>query len=103
MWLLRVLGIWSLLAAMVALTIDGTKTIAGEGVLVITRLGEQWQQLNRASWQATKDALSGIHPFLWDVLSASLLQMPTWLVFGALGLFLYWLGRRRPRLNIYSN
>lgn len=103
MWLLRVLGVWSLLAAMIALTIDGTRTIAGNGSLVVTSLGEHWQQLHKSSWTATRDALAGIHPALWDVLEASLLAAPSWLFFCLLGLFLYWLGRRRTRINVFSN
>ncbi|MGD9866567.1 MAG: hypothetical protein AB7U38_01055 [Hyphomicrobiales bacterium] len=103
MLVLRILGVWSLLVAMISLTIDGTRTIAGSGALIVTSLDEQWRQLHSASWTAARDALTDIHPALWDVVSSGVLAVPTWLFFGLLGILLYWLGRRRTRINVYSN
>ncbi len=44
-----------------------------------------------------------VYPFLWDPLILSLLQLPTWIVFGVLGLLLYRIGRRRRRIDVYDN
>lgn len=104
MWFLRILGVWSLLVAMVALTIDGTRSLADEGPFAITALAEHWQQLSDTSLQAFRGAVeSAVAPWLWDPVIWSLLQMPTWVFFTALGLLLYWLGQRRRRPDVYSN
>lgn len=104
MWLLRVLGIWSLLAAMVALTIDGTKSLASQGQWVVTALGEHWYRISSASLNTAQAAIERyVHPAIWDPLILSVLQVPTWIFFTGLGLLLYWLGRRRSQRNVYSN
>ena len=105
MLFLRVLGVWSLLTAMVALTIDGTKSLAsGEGQWIVTPLGEHWFKINAASLNAAQAAIERyVNPFLWDPVIISVLQVPTWILFSVLGLTLYWLGRRRRRLDVYEN
>lgn len=105
MLFLRVLGVWSLLTAMVALTIDGTKSLAsGEGQWIATPLGEHWFKINAASLNASQAAIERhVHPWLWDPGIISLLQVPSFIFFGVLGLILFWLGRKRRRLNVYEN
>jgi len=105
MFLLRVLGVWSLLVAMIALTIDGTKSLAsGEGQWIATPLGEHWFKLNASSLNGAQAAIERhVHPFLWDPVVISLLQVPSWILFGVLGIALYWFGRRRHHLNVYEN
>ncbi|GAB4240549.1 MAG: hypothetical protein Kow0032_28240 [Methyloligellaceae bacterium] len=104
MWLLRVLGVWCLLVAMVALTIDATRSLAGLGKLEMTSLGEHWFSLSSATLNMAQAAIQrNIHPYLWDPVIQSILQVPTWIFFTGLGLFLYWLGRRRRRRNVYMN
>ena len=44
-FVLRTLGIWLLLLAMVAAVVDATKSLAGGGAWAVTPLGEQWRQL----------------------------------------------------------
>jgi len=103
--ILRVLGVWSLLVAMVALTIDATKSLAsGEQQWVTTPLGEHWFTLHASSLNTAQAAIERyVYPFLWDPLILSLLQLPTWIVFGVLGLLLYRIGRRRRRIDVYDN
>ena len=105
MLFLRILGVWSLLVAMVALTIDGTKSLAsGEGQWIATPLGEHWFNLHAASLNASQVAIERyVNPFLWDPIVISLLQVPSWIFFGILGLALYWLGRKRRRLDVFEN
>ncbi len=105
MMILRVLGVWLLLVAMVALTIDGTQSLAsGEGQWILTPLGEHWFKLHAPSLNLAQAAIErNVHPALWDPVIMSLLQVPSWMFFGVLGLFFYWLGRRRRRLNLYQN
>lgn len=104
MWLMRILGIWSLLVAMVALTIDATKSLAGQEKWIVTPLGEYWFKLSSASLNASQAAIQRhVHPYLWDPIILNILQTPAWVFFTILGLLFYWIGRRRTHKNVYSN
>lgn len=105
MLFLRILGVWLLLVAMVALMIDGTKSLAsGEGQWIVTPLGEHWFNLHASSLNMAQAAIERyVHPLLWDPGIISLLQVPTWILFSVLGLIFYWLGRRRRQLDVYEN
>ncbi|MDH3579528.1 MAG: hypothetical protein OEM91_02740 [Hyphomicrobiales bacterium] len=104
MWFLRVLGIWSLLAAMVALTVDGTRSLAGQGQFIVTKLGEHWFKLHSASLNTFQASVERhVHPVLWDPVIINVLQIPTWIFFTVLGLLLYWIGRRKKPREIYTN
>jgi hypothetical protein len=102
--LLRILGVWLLLLAMVAAVIDATKSLAGGGAWVVTPMGEQWQSLNAASLAATKAwIVANAGSFLWDPVMTNILQAPTWVVFGILGVLLYWLGQKRKPVEVFIN
>ncbi len=104
LFVLRILGVWFLLLAMVAAVVDGTKSLAGGGQLVVTPLGDQWLALSPTSLQAAKAAVvTNVAPALWDPVIATILQAPTWLVFGLIGGALYWLGRKRRPVEIFIN
>jgi hypothetical protein len=104
LFVLRILGVWFLLLAMVAAVVDGTKSLAGGGQLVVTPLGDQWLALSPTSLQAAKAAIvTNVAPALWDPVIATILQAPTWLVFGLIGGALYWLGRKRRPVEIFIN
>ena len=104
MMILRVLGVWSLVLAMVVLTIDGTKSLAsGDAQWVMTPLGEHWFKLDAPSLNLSQAVIERyVHPFLWEPLIVSLLQVPTWMFFGLLGLVLIRIGSKRRRINIYD-
>ena len=103
--ILRILGVWLLIGAMVALTIDGTKSLAsGEGQWILTPIGEHWFKLHAPSLNTSQAAIERhVNPLLWDPIVVSLLQVPTWVFFGVLGLLLYWLGRKRRQLDVFEN
>lgn len=104
MWILRTLGVWSLLAAMVALTLDGTRALATPGQFQMTRLGETWFRISSDTLNMFQAGVERhVHPFLWDPVIMSILQVPTWVFFTGLGLLLYWLGRRREHQSVYIN
>jgi hypothetical protein len=102
--LLRIFGVWLLLLAMVAAVVDATKSLAGGGAWVVTPMGEQWQAL---SPETLRDAKAGIEtnvgPFLWDPVMTTILHAPTWVVFGILGVLLYWLGQKRKPVEVFIN
>lgn len=102
--LLRILARALLIAAVVALAYDGTRTLAGGSGLVITSLAEHWRHLSPATFEAAK-ALSAakVHPAAWELVVAPILRLPAWLVAGAMGLLLTWLGQRRKDVAIFIN
>jgi len=104
MLILRLLGVWLMLLAVVALTYDGTRVLADNGALVFTSLGEHWFAIHPPSLNATQAAIERhVAPFLWDPVMITLLLLPAWVVVGGLGALLYLLGYRRKRLNVYTN
>lgn len=102
--LLRILGVWLLLLAMVAAVVDATKSLAGGGAWVVTPLGEQWKSLNAETLTGFENwTKTTVGTFLWDPVLITILAAPTWLVFGILGVFLYWLGQKRKQVKIFIN
>ncbi|MBN9011167.1 MAG: hypothetical protein J0H63_13990, partial [Rhizobiales bacterium] len=102
--LLRILARPLLIAAVVALAYDGTRTLAGGSGLVITSLAEHWMHFFPASYESAKAILAAkIHPLAWETVVAPVLRLPAWLVAGVLGLLLVWLGRRRKEVAIFIN
>ncbi|HZP08990.1 hypothetical protein [Methyloceanibacter sp.] len=104
LFLLRVIGVWLLLIAMVAAVVDATKSLAGGGAWVVTPMGEQWKALNAQSLDAAKAwVVSHAGPAVWDPVITSVLNAPTWVVFGILGVLLYWFGQKRKPVEIFIN
>ena len=101
---LRIFGVWLLLLAMVAAVVDATKSLAGGGAWVVTPMGEQWQALSPETLQDVKAAIeTNVGPFLWDPVMTTILHAPTWVVFGILGVLLYWLGQKRKPVEVFIN
>ena len=102
--LLRILGVWFLLLAMVAAVIDATKSLAAGGAWVFTPLDQQWASLNPDSLAAAKAAVeTHVGTFMWNPMITEILNAPTWVVFGILGVFLFWLGRKRTPAEVFIN
>lgn len=103
-FVLRILGVWLLLLAMVAAVVDATKSLAGGGAWVVTPMGDQWRELAPESLNVSKawiEANAGA--WLWDPVIVAILAAPTWVVFGILGVFLYWLGQKRKEVEVFIN
>ena len=102
--LLRIFGVWLLLLAMVAAVVDATKSLAGGGTWVVTPMGEQWQALSPDSLTAVKAWIeTNAGKYLWDPVMTTILHAPTWVVFGILGVLLYWLGQKRKPVEVFIN
>ncbi|MGE0699435.1 MAG: hypothetical protein AB7O57_10095 [Hyphomicrobiaceae bacterium] len=102
--LLRIIARPLLIAAVVALAYDGTRTMAGGSGTVVTSLGEHWTHFAPASLEWLKALLTAkVHPLAWEVAARPVLRLPAWLVAGVLGLLLAWLGRRRKDVPIFIN
>jgi hypothetical protein len=105
MSLLRFLAGLLLLIAVIAAIYDGTRMLESKnGEIIMTTLGEHWSKVAPVSLKNAQAAVRRYsHPLLWDGLIQRLLQLPTWAVFGTLGLFVGYLGRRRRRVNVFAN
>ncbi|MEJ8570840.1 hypothetical protein [Microbaculum marinum] len=99
-FLSRFVGLWLLAGALVALVVDGAKTIAA-GSIVTTPLGALWFSVSPESLRAAQAGVEGsVHPFLWDPVIVALLQAPTFVVLGLLGVLLMLAGRRKREVRL---
>jgi len=104
MLLLRLIGVWLMLLAVVALVYDGTRMLADNGAIVFTSLGEHWYNIDPGSLNTLQAAIERyVAQFLWDPVIVTILLMPAWLVVGGLGALFYLLGYRRKRLDVFTN
>jgi len=104
MLILRLIGLWLMLLAVVALVYDGTRILADDGRLVFTSLGEHWYSIDPASLNTAQAGIERhVAPFLWDPIISTILLTPAWIVAGMLGALIYLLGYRRKKLDIYTN
>jgi hypothetical protein len=100
----RILGVWLLLLAMVAAVIDATKSLGGGGTWVATPMLDEWTALSPESLAASKAAVVAYTtPYVWDPVLTTIMHAPTWVVFGVLGIGLYWLGQKRKPAEVYIN
>jgi hypothetical protein len=101
--IIRIIGVWFLLAAVITLVIDATKSLAVNQI-IITSLGQQWYEIHRASIEAAQKSIeTHIHPLAWDPFLTALLLWPSWALFALFGVILLWLGRKRKRTQVFSN
>ena len=99
----RFLAAVFLLVATVALVVDATPPVYGSGGFHATSLDEHWQELSPSSFAAAKKAVSAVAPWLLNGLLGPILDIPTFLTFGALALLSGYAGRRRRSVRIFVN
>ena len=99
----RFLAAVFLLVATVALVVDATPPIYGAGAFKTTTLSAHWQDLAPSSLQAAKSSVSGVSPWIWETVAAPILDLPTFVAFGALALLSGYAGRRRKTVRIFVN
>lgn len=106
-FLARFTGFWLVAGALVALVVDGTKTIAAS-TLTVTPLGTAWYSISPSSLmsaqafiQQTVEAYIG--HWLWDPLIQWILMLPSWLVLGLLGGWLLYIGRKRGMRTAFAS
>lgn len=99
--LLRLLGTWLLGIALILLIIDGTKSLAGNAI-VMTSFGDAWTWLHAESLAATRTFLtSRLFGPLLETVGNAVLGFPSWAVLAVPGVLLAWMGRsRRTRLFV---
>ncbi len=101
---LRFLSFVFLLVATIALVADATPAVDGFGPFQPTHLVDHMRGLAPKSVEAARIAISNAtNPVVWDVGIASLINLPTFVFFGVLGLLAAYAGRRREKLNVFVN
>jgi hypothetical protein len=97
--LLRIIGTLLIACAVILLIIDGTKSLAANG-LVFTPLSDTWGRISATSLANLQTFIDGrlFGPVL-EVVVSGILGLPGWAVIGIPGILLAWAGRsRRTRL-----
>jgi hypothetical protein len=90
----RFIGLWALAAAFVWLVIDGTRSIASNAISV-TKLGTAWSDISPGSFEALQPAIDRHVPeWLGNSMMHALMEQPTFLVLGIVGVLLILLGRK---------
>ena len=94
----RFIGFWLLAAAVVALVIDGTRTIAAS-TLVWSSLAKTWLQIHAGSLTTLQLVLEkNAHPLLWNPAVTTILKMPTVMILAVFSFLFLRIGR--PRRDI---
>ncbi|MGH1351778.1 MAG: hypothetical protein ACRBBN_13380 [Methyloligellaceae bacterium] len=101
---IRFIGVFIFLLGLIAFAVDGTKSLASDGEVVITSLEEFWMEVHSKSFDSFQVAAEGVLPaFLNDTILDSILSFPLWVILGILGVLLSWLGRKRTRTSAFIN
>ncbi|MEL7049053.1 MAG: hypothetical protein AAFO75_08865 [Pseudomonadota bacterium] len=98
----RFLAFVFLVVATVAFVADITPSLSGVGPFNSTTFAEHWRSIAKVTLQRTE---AGAESLQWGVpiLLQMVLQTPTYLLFGGLGLLMSLVGRRAHRVNVFTN
>jgi hypothetical protein len=100
--LFRLIGVIFLAAGFILLMYDGAKSIA-DSRIYIYKLGQLWTDIHTSSMQAAQAKVQASLPAqVWDPVITTVLEQPSWLVFGVIGIFFILIGRRRKPLIGYA-
>ncbi len=102
--LLRFLAGVFLLVAVIAAVNDVTRSMAAGTRIPSVSTHEHWSKLAPVTLATARNTVQRkAHPTVWDPVLLSVLQLPAWALFGALGALLAYAGRRRREVNIFAN
>ncbi len=100
---LRFLGGIFLLIAVVILVADITNARGPITAGLAVSTAKHWSNLAPASLASGQKSAQAVSSILWDPILKSFLAIPAWSLFALLGSLLAYIGRRRRRVNIYTN
>jgi len=103
MFLLRIIGGWFLIAAVIAFVNDLTVSYQTGAKLSFASLGKDWETFARGSFEFVKAGVESRAHRLWDPVLLSILKAPAFGVFLVVGIVVYAIGLRRRRTDIYAN
>jgi len=97
--LIRFIGLLALAGGFIGCIVDGTRSIAGDG-LYVTTLAQSLQAVNRVAYAAFQAFVQTHFPaFLWDPVLVHLMLVPFSLALGGIGAILILLSHE-PRPGI---
>lgn len=96
--LLRIVATVSLAAAVILAVVDATRSLA-QDALVMTPLRVTWEAMSPSTLSGLQRNLSGAMDALWDPVAVSILALPGFVVFAAIALVFFILGRQ-PRRRV---
>jgi hypothetical protein len=99
-FLVRLLGLFAIAGALIALVVDGAKSIAAS-TITLTPFGQAWfsfdpQSLGSAQAWVSSHVEAYVGPWVWQPLIQFFLTLPLWLVLGGLGALLIVVGKPKP-------
>lgn len=97
----RFIGLLLLAAGFIFLIYDGQRSIADQS-LRLTRLSEFWNDIHQSSLQALRVSLESHMPWVWTHIVKVVLDQPTFVVLGVIGILLMLVFRPRRRLIGYT-
>ena len=100
-FLFRLVGLVLLAGAFAALLVDGTRSVAA-GSLAVLPFGRTLMTISPDGFQKLRMVVEAKLPVLWDPVLVTMFLMPTWVVFGVVGLVLLATTRARPPTIGYS-
>jgi hypothetical protein len=93
-----------LLSAVIAFVSEMTRWQLGIAGAPFTPLVQQLSEAAPVTLAAIQRAVqTRIHPLAWDPIMKAVLSPPAWMVLFAIGLLLGYAGRRRPRVDVFTN
>lgn len=100
---LRALSVALLAGAFASGVIDGTRSIAASAIL-LTPFGDTCFYLFPKKFPLLRPFVeSHLSKWMWSPVLSDLFRLPTWLVFGVLGLLLLWASNKRSPPIGYSS
>jgi len=94
-FLFRAIGMIVLALAVVTAVLDLTRSIAVSS-FVLTPFAVMWEGLSATSLQNAQLAVETyLHPYIWNPMITTFLQLPSWLILWLLAMLLLWLGQKR--------
>jgi len=70
----------------------------------MTTAAEHWKSISPRSFIAVEHSvIENAGQWAWQLLQLLVFNLPTFFIFGVLGLFAAYLGRQRKELNVYVN
>jgi hypothetical protein len=98
--LTRFLGLLLLAVGFMALIVDGTRSIAGGGLMVTTLRRGVFESLP-SLYQGLQAAIEAKSAFLWDPVLTTLMLLPVSVALGGLGALLIVFSHKRESSNRY--
>ena len=97
MRIFRFVGLFLTILAMAALGFEFTQALITQDWNILT-LGELWFKIDPQSINISQAGIQRhLAPWLWEPVITSILLCPCWVIFGSLGFWFIWIGRRKLR------